>query len=201
MSRRTHEGDDSHLQWESLDSETIYDARIFRLRSVRRRSVEGRSAPFVSVDAPDWVTVIPEMPAVDDGAPDFLIVRQFRHGTERVGLEFPAGVIDPGESPESAAARELLEETGYRAGELRRIGAVSPNPAFMTNITYTYLARDLQKVSDRLNLDEHEILDVHTVGFEELRTKMGDDPYDSAITVQAWFLYLKAAGYLPGGPS
>jgi 8-oxo-dGTP pyrophosphatase MutT (NUDIX family) len=179
--------DDTHLVWENVESEVRYDAGIFKLRSVRRRSPEGRHAPFVSVDAPDWVTVIPEM----DGGKSFLIVRQYRHGTEKVGLEFPAGAVDPGESPAAAAARELLEETGYEASDIREIGSVSPNPAFMTNRTYTYLARGLVKVAVQ-ELDEHEILDVHEVPGSEIEENMGRPPYDSAITVQAWYFYQKA---------
>ncbi|MDF1569017.1 MAG: NUDIX hydrolase [Spirochaetaceae bacterium] len=188
MSRKTP---DNHLIWENMDSETVYDARIFRVRTVRRRRASGEHAPFISVDAPDWVTVIPEMPG--SNGPEFLVVKQYRHGTERVGVEFPAGVIDPGESPETAAGRELLEETGYKASELIRIGAVSPNPAFMTNITFTYLAKGLEKVAEQ-SLDEHEILDVHIEEFESLQRQMGTDPFDSAITIQAWHLYLMASG-------
>jgi len=183
-------GDDSHLIWENLESETRYDAGIFSLRTVRRRSPEGHHAPFISVVAPDWVTVIPEL-SDKDGKRSFLIVRQYRHGTEQVGLEFPAGVVDSGEEPVDAAARELLEETGYRAKELQQIGSVSPNPAFMTNRALTYLARGLEKVAEQ-NLDEHEILDVHSVPLGELEKVIGLPPYDSAITLQAWFFYLKA---------
>ena len=185
-----HHAEAPHLMWESVGGETLYDAKIFRLRSVRRRSHDGRLAPFISVDAPDWVTVVPELPGRERS---FLLVRQYRHGAEKVGLEFPAGVIDPGESPLEAAARELREETGYRASELIEIGAVNPNPAFMTNTTHTYLARGLEKVSGQ-NLDEHEILDAHEVGVDEIRRDIGTGAYASAITVQAWFFYLRAVG-------
>jgi 8-oxo-dGTP pyrophosphatase MutT (NUDIX family) len=106
-------------------------------------------------------------------------------------MEFPAGAVDPGETPAHAAARELLEETGYRAAEIRQLGSVSPNPAFMTNRTYTYVARGLEKVSGQ-NLDEHEILDVLEVSRQELDEKIGLPPWDSAITVQAWYFYLRS---------
>lgn len=187
----SHVTDDSHLIWENLDSEVRYDAGIFRLRTVRRRSPAGRHAPFVSVEAPDWVTVIPEFKDPDSGILSYLIVRQYRHGTEEVGLEFPAGAVDHGELPAAAAARELLEETGYEAAVLEEIGAVSPNPAFMTNKAYTFVARGLKKISGQ-KLDEHEILDVHQVPLTELEDAIGIKPYDSAITVQAWYFYLRA---------
>lgn len=143
------------------------------------------------MDAPDWVTVIPEFKDSATGNLSFLIVRQYRHGTEQVGLEFPAGAVDPGELPAVAAARELLEETGYQAELIQEIGAVSPNPAFMTNTAYTFVARGLKKISGQ-KLDEHEILDVHQVPFAKLKDAIGLEPYDSAITVQAWYFYLRS---------
>lgn len=195
MSRKrpSHESDDSHLIWDDLESEILHRTSIFSLKTVHRRSPDGRSAPFVSVHAPDWVTVVAETAGRDD-VPGFLIVRQYRHGTGRVGLEFPAGVIDPGETPREAAGRELLEETGHEAGRLEQIGAVSPNPAFMDNTTYTFLASDLRKVSDTLDLDRNELLDVHELAYDEILSGMGEEPFDSAITVQSWHFYLKARG-------
>ncbi len=199
-----HHADAPHLLWETMGEEILYDAKIFRLRSVLRKSSDGRIAPFVSLDTPNWVTVIPELSgsvgpaaataaAPTAAAPRFLMVRQFRHGSEQIGLEFPAGIIDEGETPREAAARELLEETGYKAGELTEIGAVNPNPAFMNNTSYTYLARNLEKVSGQ-ELDENEILDFHAVDVEEIRRDIGTGVYASAITVQAWYFYLKAVG-------
>src|SRR5680860_1592410 len=54
---------------------------------------------------------------------EFILVRQFRPALRRSTIEFPAGSIEEGESPEGAAARELLEETGYRAGSLQLLGS------------------------------------------------------------------------------
>jgi len=181
--------DISHLMWTNLDSQISYDAGLLRLVTSRRRSSGGREAPFISVDSPDWVTIIPEL-AGKAGQRRFLLVRQFRHGTQRIGLEFPAGALNPGESARDAAARELLEETGYKATELVKLGSVSPNPAFMANKTYTYLARGLAKMDDQ-HLDEHEILDVQMLYEPELEKSIGLTPFDSAITIQAWFFYLR----------
>ncbi|RLW70158.1 MAG: hypothetical protein B6D68_01220 [spirochete symbiont of Stewartia floridana] len=132
--------------------------------------------------------MIPEISGNSDKR-EFLVVRQYRHGNERVGMEFPAGTVDPGEEPAATAARELLEETGYTASELVKLSAVSPNPAFMSNKTYTFLARGLKKVADP-NLDTYEYLDVHQAAFSQLQHSMGNESYNSAITVQAWYFYL-----------
>ena len=179
---------DKKLSWKILESSSLYNARIFQLRSVLKQDAGGRKASFVSLDSPDWVTVIPET-----GEKDFLIVRQYRHGTENVSMEFPAGLIDPGETPQQAAARELLEETGYTADSLIQIGCVSPNPAFMTNYTYTFLAKGLSRVSEQ-NLDEHEILDVYKMPYKDVSESIGTGTFASAITVQAWYFYRKYSG-------
>lgn len=184
--------DDSHLIWKDLDSESVYDSRIFTLKRVQRESPSGESVSFVQVDAPDWVTVIPELP-VSGGESEFLIVRQFRHGNQQVGMEFPAGTVDPGESPLETARRELLEETGYEASELVEIGVTSPNPAFMNNKTHTFMARGLRQVAKQ-HLDEYEILDVHRKSFSQLVNLIGYGEYASAITTQAWYFYLRNRG-------
>ena len=183
--------DESHLIWETLGSESLCSARIFSVRTVHRRSPEGTAAPFVVVDAPDWVTVIAEDTA-PSGSRRYLMVRQYRHGTGRVGEEFPAGLVDSDEEPLDAAIRELREETGRRAADWIPIGAVSPNPAFMTNTSYTFLARGLTKAGEQ-QLDRHEILDYHWADHARLAASMGRPPYDSAITVHAWHLYLSAS--------
>ena len=85
--------------------------------------------------AGDWVNVI----ALTTGG-QLLPVGQYRHGTDAVTVEIPGGAVDPGEDPAVAAARELEEETGHRAGRIELIGSVEPNPAFLNNTCWTYLA-------------------------------------------------------------
>ncbi|MCP5097992.1 MAG: NUDIX hydrolase [Chloroflexi bacterium] len=77
-----------------------------------------------------------------------VFIHQFRHGTETVEMEIPGGLVDPGEPPEETARRELLEETGYAADEIIHIGTVKPNPAFLDNTCYSYLALGARKVQE-----------------------------------------------------
>ena len=181
--------DDTSILWrETGRQETAWKGPIFEIDRVFRISPEGGEHPFIVCRTPDWVTVIPELPG--EGEPDFLMVRQFRHGAGSVSIEFPAGVVDPEESPEKAAARELLEETGYTAGEMVLIGRTCPNPAFLDNTVTTYLARNLKKTAE-LNLDAQEYITGHTASLSELNRDMGSGEYYSAIMVQAWYWYKK----------
>jgi 8-oxo-dGTP pyrophosphatase MutT (NUDIX family) len=94
-----------------------------------------------SIEAPDWVNVLAFTP---EGT--CLLVRQFRFGVWAPTLEVPGGTIDAGETPEEAAHRELLEETGHRAECLLPLGKIQPNPAVQTNHLHCYLALDCQQI-------------------------------------------------------
>ncbi len=74
-------------------------------------------------------------------------------------LEIPAGLVDPGESPEDAARRELLEETGYEAARWSSLGAVRPSPAYQDNTCHTFLAEGCRKVAEP-HLDPGEDIEV-----------------------------------------
>jgi len=181
--------DDDKLLWrETGRKETVWKGPIFDIEQVNRISPEGEEHPFVVCRTPDWVTVIPELPGPEGTS--FLIVNQFRHGSGTLSREFPAGVVDPGETPLEAAVRELREETGHTAAEMIPIGKINPNPAFMSNTSWTFLARGLEK-TDSLDLDAQEFLTWSAVGEEEVASRMGQGAYNSAIMVQAWYWYLR----------
>ena len=85
----------------------------------------GATHDFITMDLIDWVVVIPETPEKE-----LLMIRQFRHGTQKIELEVPGGCIDRADaSPLEAAERELLEETGFAGENPHIIGKVCPNPA------------------------------------------------------------------------
>jgi len=133
--------------WTTEEEESLLTCRIFDVHRARARSPRsGNVHDVYRIITPDWVNVIPLTP---DG--QVVMVRQFRHGTRALTLEIPGGMVDPGESPAAAAARELLEETGYAGGAVQALGAVEPNPALFENRCHTYLVRDVLRVDEIRN--------------------------------------------------
>jgi 8-oxo-dGTP pyrophosphatase MutT (NUDIX family) len=112
------------------------DYEIFTVR--RERAINPRNGEpltYSQLRCPDWVNVV----ALTAGGA-IVLIRQFRFGVWEMGLEVPGGVIDEGEAPLEAAARELEEETGYRAAKLTYLGANHPNPAIQNNLCHSFLA-------------------------------------------------------------
>jgi ADP-ribose pyrophosphatase len=122
--------------WPRLRKGEERDLTILRIREDTFADPRDASAhPRVILTAPDWVNVV----ALTD-AGEAVLVRQFRFGVESNSLEIPGGMVDRGEEPAAAAARELFEETGFRARQLVLLGAVHPNPALQANRCHSYLA-------------------------------------------------------------
>jgi ADP-ribose diphosphatase len=137
--------------WARLATETLEDCRVFSLERRRMaRKDPPAEADFFVLKTPDWVNIVA---LTDDD--ELVLVEQFRHGRERITLEIPGGMVDPGESPLAAAERELLEETGYAAREWRQIGVIEPNPAILDNRCHTFLALGAKRVREA-RFDSHE---------------------------------------------
>jgi ADP-ribose pyrophosphatase len=177
----------AHLSWTERSRTRLASCAIFDLDSSRRTSADGKTGDFWLLHSRDWVNVVP-VTRGGDGAEAFVMVRQYRHGAGLITLEFPAGLVEPGEDPEAAAARELLEETGRRAGRLIRLGCVLPNPAFMDNRCYTYLAEDLSEPGIQ-SPDELERLDAVVIPSRDALAGMGTGELVNSLTLVAVFEY------------
>lgn len=98
----------------------------------------GAPEPYYMLELADYVAVVAT--TVDD---QLVLVRQFRPVVGRMTLELPSGHVEPGETPEQAARRELFEETGYKAPQLEHLGTLVPDVGRLANRLWCYLARDL----------------------------------------------------------
>jgi ADP-ribose pyrophosphatase len=133
-----------------------------RKPGTRRKRTSGRKTVFST----PWFQVL-EAPARNGGSPhyaiqsadfavvvaltskgDLLLVRQFRHAVGGMTLELPAGHVEKGETPEQAARKELLEETGYAAKNLTLVAKLSPSTARFTNRTWCFFAANAKPSAD-----------------------------------------------------
>lgn len=171
--------------WDRLERLHRGDYKVFSVHEERSRSPRtDQEHTFFVIDSPDWVNVIP---VTEDGR--LVFIRQYRHGTKDVTLEVPGGMIDPGDgSPEAAARREMLEETGYDSDDLVYLGQVAPNPAIFSNRCHTCLARDARRVGEP-SLEGAEDIELTLVAPEDVPGLVLDGTIDHALVVTAFYFY------------
>ncbi|MBQ2518291.1 MAG: NUDIX hydrolase [Clostridia bacterium] len=176
--------DDSRLMWSVVGRETLLKTRVFDVELQRERNAYGLEGDYFALRGPDCVVTVAETGG------EFVLVRQWRHGAERLVTEFPGGVVDAGEDPREAARRELFEETGYKAGRLVHLGSCSPNPAIFKCAYHVYLAEELEKTGVQ-HLDRDEVIDVFTRPVDEVIAGFGSEEYSQAFMGTALAFYLR----------
>ena len=177
--------------WKEESRKKIFDCRVFSIHESMCRSPDDQLRAYTVIDATDWAIVVPVLETAEGRK--FVMVWQWRHGSRCMSLEFPGGVFEPGEDPCDAAARELLEETGYRPGAIRKMGEFSPNPAIMSNRVHFFLAENLVNTG-RQNLDPDEFMEAELVSAEAVLQGMGKPPYIHALMGSALSLYSQLQG-------
>ena len=125
------------LSWRTISSEYLFKDTWFNVRKDRCITKEGKViSPYYVYEFPEWVTALA---LTEDGK--VILERQYRHALGQTIFEIPGGCIDEtDDSPETAIARELLEETGYSFGKYEYLGKTSSNPSTNTNWMHMYLA-------------------------------------------------------------
>jgi 8-oxo-dGTP pyrophosphatase MutT (NUDIX family) len=170
--------------WPCIRSQTERSFRVFSIRT--DKAISPRTSTehdFYIIESRDWINIIP---LTSDH--QVVMVKQYRHGSREVTLEIPGGMLDTGDTPQEAAARELLEETGYQAEEWMKIGVVSPNPAIFSNRCYTFLARNMKKVRDPIP-DQTEDIEVVLVPLSDIPGLIRKGEIDHALVITAFYWY------------
>ena len=171
-------------RWKRIQTKIIGSHRIFNIREDRYllpRNNQERS--FYVLESNDWVNVIPLTP---EG--EVVLVRQFRFGTEEVTLEIPGGIVEAHQSPLEAGQNELLEETGHQSNDWEYLGLVNPNPAFLNNRCYSFLARGVKKVAE-IRPEESEEFEVLKVPYREIKTLIADGTISHSLVICAFHLH------------
>jgi ADP-ribose pyrophosphatase len=167
--------------WKILESHHLHkNVRIDTCELPDGKVIEG----FV-IEYGDWVTVV-----ALTMEQEVVLVRQYRHGAQKVILELPGGASEADdESPLQTARRELLEETGYASDQFIQIGCVSPNPANQTNMIYSFLALDAYQAGSQ-DLDETEEIEVVLKPLEEVIAMAKKGELLQSMQVSALFFTL-----------
>ena len=169
--------------WEILEKKKERDYKIFSLWEEKARNPRnGAVRDIVVLDFPEWISVIP---VTAEG--NVVMVRQYRHGVNEVLLEIPGGLMDKNDpSPETAARRELQEETGYTTDTFTLIGSLYPQPAVQSNRYHIFLAENAVKTSE-INFDEGEDLETVLVPLKRIPKMIKNGEIRHAMVVTAFY--------------
>jgi len=167
-----------------LRSDVVYQGSIFAVRRDEVIEPGGLRATREIVTHPGSVVVLPVLP---DGR--IVLVRQFRYASGQFLWELVAGRKEPGESPQRGAARELLEETGYRARRFRIFLDVFPTPGFLTERMFILLAEGL--TPGRAQPEEDEVISSRAFSLAELERMIRRGRLRDAKSIAAILYYLR----------
>lgn len=150
--------------WIILESQTILSNKWLSVRADKCKIPESDIIidDFYVIERPDSVYIVPITRNLQ-----VVLVKQYRHATGQIIYELPAGYINQGETPQQAAERELLEETGYVAKRTESLGMVYTSPAVLTNKSYMFLCRNLECQNDPQR-EITEKIELVTFGLDEL---------------------------------
>jgi ADP-ribose pyrophosphatase len=168
--------------WTPLGSSTLYTRGRLSLREDTWRLPDGaeRVYPVLAVGVTVGI-----LPFVDEHR--VVIIGQYRHLLREISWELPGGGAQPGEDPVAAAQRELREEGGYRAGRLTFLTRFWPSSAYLDEVAYCYVGRDL--APDPLPADDDEFIERRIVPVAEaVRMALADEITESVskLTLLHW---------------
>ncbi|MCM1079630.1 MAG: NUDIX hydrolase [Bacteroidales bacterium] len=171
-------------KWELLKSEYLIRRPWLTARRDHVRLPNGAEIPeYYVLEYPDWINVIA---VTKEG--QLVLIRQYRHGIGKTCFELCAGVCDEGEEPLTSAQRELYEETGYGKGTWKLWMTVSANPSTMTNMTYCFLATDVERISGQ-HLEATEDISVHLMDKKDVRKLLTDGEIKQALMAAPLWKY------------
>ncbi|OGW80591.1 MAG: hypothetical protein A2Z83_06620 [Omnitrophica bacterium GWA2_52_8] len=172
------------MKYRVLRKKTIFSKGPIHLVDCDIRMPSGKKLSRQILEHAGAVVILPRI------APSrYLLIRQFRFAAGTWIWEFPAGGIEKGEGLVRSANRELMEETGYRAGRWKRLIHFYPTPGISAEIMYLYLAEDLhpQKAAG----DEDEEIEVHSFTLKEIGNMVRQGKIIDAKTILGYYLLLE----------
>ena len=189
-----------NLKWELVKEEhIIQDPWIDFRRNIYKLPNNAEIGPVYNYSKHSFVVIVAK-----DKEGRYLCVKQYRHGIDKITTEFPAGGIEYKEKSDvpyitkentiateeealEAAHRELLEETGYVAGNIKHLITMPANATLATNNFHIYLATDCEKRSSQ-HLDDTEFLNVILLSEDELKQRIFGGDFVQSHHILAWYI-------------
>lgn len=171
--------------WRELGTETRFECRIFSVEESTAVSPDdGAEHHFFRIRCDEWVQVVPVT-----AAGEVVLVREFRHGSQRLSLEVPGGHLEAGEEPAETALRECLEETGFRGTRAVLLATTNPNPALFANRLHAFYAPGVERVAEIRNTAT-EVTETVLVPIGDLRGLLRDGTIDHALVAATLWRFL-----------
>jgi ADP-ribose pyrophosphatase len=180
---------DDRLWEHKIAGERVYTGRILDLDVDRVRLASGSEAQREVIRHKGAVVVLP---LHEDGRVE--LVRQYRYPLDAAILELPAGKLDPGEDPLECAGRELAEETGWEAKEIRELGSIFTTPGFSDEVLYSFIATPLAPALE-VAQDPDEAIDNVTLTIAQVLTACRDGSIRDSKTL-ATILLAQLNGFI-----
>jgi ADP-ribose pyrophosphatase len=167
--------------WPLISSQPVSDHGLFQLTKDRAQSPRtGGERDFMVIHMPDWL----QMVAITSQG-QLVLVRQYRHASRSISLEVPGGLLDASDpDPASAAARELLEETGYGGGKIHKLGSLWPQPALLSNQVHCFAMQDARRTAAQ-EQDAGEDIEIVLADPAEVEEMIASGQIKNAMTVLA----------------
>lgn len=160
---------------------TLHEGKVFRLV---RENITLENGVTVDIDIIHHPGASAIVPVTESNT--LLMIKQYRHAAGDFIWEIPAGTLDPDENPLHCAKRELIEETGFSAGEWKKLGEITPLPGYSDERIHIFLATDLTPAEQDLDVDE--ILHVHEIGFDDAVGMVHRGEIEDGKTISALFM-------------
>ena len=156
--------------------ELLLETPLFKVARLSFEATDGGEIIRDVIEHPGAAVILP---LLDDGR--VVLIRNVRHTVGKVLWELPAGTLEEGEAPEACAAREVEEETGYRAGSLAPLTEFFASPGILNERMYGFLATDLVQTAQ--SLDEDEEIEVFPIPQWQVRDMLKDGHIEDAKTI------------------
>ena len=169
------------LTEKTLSTQKIYDGKIVNLRKDTVLLPNGATSFREVIHNSGGATIIAEYNG------EIYFVKQFRYPYGKTILELPAGKINKGENPLDCATRELEEETGLKANNIKLLQTIYPTPAYTDEVIYIYVAEGVSK--GNMHLDDDEFLNVVPIKIEDVKTMLKNGEIHDAKTLVALYKY------------